>query len=593
MPVTESSSESTITALLSSQRVLPVSSETQLLANSTQSYNIEDYRGRLWQRVLELENEMRIVRGCLNVAVPIGRLPPEVLSNIFLVLKQEHAHKQLPVCFILSHVCQQWRAIAMDCSSLWSDLSDSDGPKLSELKLSRSRNAPLSIQYLQPNGENEKILQLALSQVSRLRDIDIYDSCRSNNAFDLVAAFSGFTGNAPLLRSLRIERETMKAEDQFPDVDLKDIPPSLQILELRNCNIPWTYIPISPSLEYLQLCNEHLNEINRLPTQVFAKLLKCLPRLVSLDLCGYLPADGISTFAHTPVTLPRLSTLKLKDPINHIRSFLRHIQVPHTTDVDVYIRDEIQDAATLNLVLTELKGMDMASSELPAMVPIFKLDLGNDDHIAIANAKFKIEMWFSEVKRDWKRSLTFGVSDMLPTADIVTMLGENFDLSTLEELRIWEYGYQLSRSTWTQLFGHLLKLKTINVDQTTDLQAFFESLATQLPQEAAQDAPAIAPNPRSRLYFPALSAIHLEWVDFGRADEREADVLRVIDTLEKRSLHAQPIKKLRLESCRNFKWSHFERLKDAKIPGLTISWDECEELDSESEYEDDDEADHY
>jgi hypothetical protein len=79
---------------------------------------------------------------------PINALPPEILSAIFLPLREIRRYKQLlPFQVHLSHVCRHWRQIAISTPQLWSSItlfSTKSQPCVEEW-LARSGSVPLDV----------------------------------------------------------------------------------------------------------------------------------------------------------------------------------------------------------------------------------------------------------------------------------------------------------------------------------------------------------------------------------------------------------------------------------------------------------------
>ncbi|CAE6536117.1 unnamed protein product [Rhizoctonia solani] len=84
---------------------------------------------------------------------PINRLPPEILSRIFVLCKRtqnrERGHHDIFCLTILPSICQRWRMVALNTKSLWSLVTLSDGSPFhfSALCLDRSgTTTPLDIE---------------------------------------------------------------------------------------------------------------------------------------------------------------------------------------------------------------------------------------------------------------------------------------------------------------------------------------------------------------------------------------------------------------------------------------------------------------
>ncbi|KAI0718114.1 hypothetical protein C8Q72DRAFT_153835 [Fomitopsis betulina] len=155
---------------------------------------------------------IRIINTQLNALAPVSKLPPELLSNIFLDVAVRGSadpprgqSRMVGRWIHVTHVCRSWRETALQCAPLWSHLHSSDSPKCIEEFLARSRDAPLSIQLclnrLVPNTRQEDVLLLALSALHRVRRLDVH----LNPYYDPTNKFlRRLGGRAPLLEALYI-----------------------------------------------------------------------------------------------------------------------------------------------------------------------------------------------------------------------------------------------------------------------------------------------------------------------------------------------------------------------------------------------------
>ena len=117
------------------------------------------------KQLSEIRDRIRMLNARRNALVPIGRLPPEVLGEIFLILVKErfyrlHERMNLPdyyyyttskrCCFEFLGVCHHWREVALRTPRLWSYILLHNRSKLDMVGtcLERSRNAPLTITWL-------------------------------------------------------------------------------------------------------------------------------------------------------------------------------------------------------------------------------------------------------------------------------------------------------------------------------------------------------------------------------------------------------------------------------------------------------------
>ncbi|EPS93079.1 hypothetical protein FOMPIDRAFT_1101941, partial [Fomitopsis schrenkii] len=87
---------------------------------------------------------IRAINTQINALAPVSRIPPELLSKIFLHTAGHRANPasrpQSRDWIRVTHVCRHWRETALQCAALWSHV---DVPALPEQFLVRSKDAPL------------------------------------------------------------------------------------------------------------------------------------------------------------------------------------------------------------------------------------------------------------------------------------------------------------------------------------------------------------------------------------------------------------------------------------------------------------------
>ena len=78
-------------------------------------------------KALEVSTGIRVLRLRRNALSPISTLPPEVLAAIFSLLCPPSSPDRNPDHHIarlrVSHVCHQWRQIALNQPLLWSNVN--------------------------------------------------------------------------------------------------------------------------------------------------------------------------------------------------------------------------------------------------------------------------------------------------------------------------------------------------------------------------------------------------------------------------------------------------------------------------------------
>ncbi|KAJ7291833.1 hypothetical protein C8J57DRAFT_1588571 [Mycena rebaudengoi] len=165
---------------------------------------------------------------------PITTLPPELICEIFawtLPVKtymKEESRWRLPLCaqlkgspWILGHVCQQWRAMALSCPTLWSSITVfvPSTPiyfmPILEAQLHRSADSPLDIFIVAKStgwrSPNQECLQMLIGCCGRWRslyteELEIFDRIRNR---------------LPLLKELVVDpRIPFRAKDKINDTFL-------------------------------------------------------------------------------------------------------------------------------------------------------------------------------------------------------------------------------------------------------------------------------------------------------------------------------------------------------------------------------------
>ncbi|KAF9001587.1 hypothetical protein BDQ17DRAFT_1358480 [Cyathus striatus] len=153
-----------------------------------------------------IENDLEVLRGVLS---PIRKLPPEILSSIFLetLLDEDFT----------PNICSSWRKIALHTPELWSSIS------ISEVRSKPSPQIPLMECWIQRSGVSyisfkvveERRFASTVSLLSRILDIYIPHYARwrkvhlmYGSTFSLRSGFGVLPPDAvfPMLESLYLER---------------------------------------------------------------------------------------------------------------------------------------------------------------------------------------------------------------------------------------------------------------------------------------------------------------------------------------------------------------------------------------------------
>ncbi|KAJ6457485.1 hypothetical protein C8R47DRAFT_1164121 [Mycena vitilis] len=313
----------------------------------------------LQTRILDLEralSQLRIEQSQAQERLdsyryPVLTLPDDITSEIFTRIVPPYPHfPQLTGHFspmILTHICRQWRDLALGTPMLWSAISSSLRewtPRIIEMWMERSRSCPLYLQL----GEYPRAADLLL-----LETIILHRAHCEYLRIDLTAAHLHlFDGPMPLLRQLDL---VLTDEESPESVSLQEVPllrtvafnysaalrvivPWAQLTSLKLYDVsPSQAVPIlvqTPNLVYCQLGSSDTYAGNPEPGRDIP-----LPCLESLILTG---DDSVTDFL--PVLIvPVLHELEvseaslLPNPIEVLTAFIStsgcRLQELHITNV--------------------------------------------------------------------------------------------------------------------------------------------------------------------------------------------------------------------------------------------------------------------
>lgn len=267
----------------------------------------------------------------LNALVPISRIPPELLSEVFL---HTAGHRADPAShppplrdwIRVTHVCRHWRETALQCTALWSRVDAPINIKwLAEL-LARSKDSPLSMKLsfrpvrVPGTGQfisSEDEVLLALSALHRVRTLTV-----DTLGKPMKTVLERLGGRAPLLESLTITGASKSAGIAKFRASISRMlshPDSrrLHTVVTYFCCIPWRNLSCATeqvAVGSLTRLVVHGNgDPSELSVSSFFKALACMPRLEELELAyifrrhGY-PRRHISITSPDPITLLRLCT---------------------------------------------------------------------------------------------------------------------------------------------------------------------------------------------------------------------------------------------------------------------------------------------
>ncbi|KAF6759742.1 hypothetical protein DFP72DRAFT_115969 [Ephemerocybe angulata] len=528
------------------------------------------YDKQLASRILELEHDIRMLKTCRNSNRPVNRLPAEVLSHIFLILywtvQAEAAENQKVFWIYATHVCRQWRAVALGCAALWSDFACNMHGELMRTILPRSKNLSISVSLKCDGATDMEALGEVLSHTTRIRHLDL-----SSTGFDLPSysvALERMGPRAPLLTTLSVSYVAPMDDECLPEDFLKDGAPSLKHLTLKNFDLHWARIPFSPALTTLHL-------VQSVPVhREFAEMLETfrgLQLLEELTLNDIFPQDGFQP-GMKPVTLSKLKHLSLTGWGHVIGNFLLGIRVPKTTFIDLTFTNPAEWTSEVDACVASIRKLwrDDPSEWAKDSIEFF-------DFTALAKSPLKLAFRFDDVPEslDWEHHddphLTV---NFLPSStgnpDIVFLafFREHFNLDSLSMLRFAGNSQRLARRPVLEaFFAHLPMLQSIifvECDMTDFLHILDDDPACHVEPESEEDSAVDSTDVTA--CFPALH--FLEIYDQHFKGNRINTIIRVLGKRPK----GHRIGDLIIEDCINIDEMAAERIKEA-LPNLySFAW---------------------
>ena len=289
-----------------------------------------------------------------NALQPISALPPEIFAAIFSSLclpgipslggKPSRNLTRLH----MSHVCHQWREIALNQSQLWShiDFNTVSLAGATEI-LVRAKSVPLymetSVSRQYDNDRFGQFLNQVQAYLPQIRHLSI------KGELEFLRTIYGGLENtlvspAPTLEylSLSFQDENRKIADDplfIPNIQLLNTllggsTPRLSCLKLRDCNINHNS-PLLKSLTYLELITPYgPYYMTRPKLAVWLDTLDNIPQLKMLTLRSAFPVAPQFPFGvERTVVLPYLTHLDISGSLRDCALASAHLVLPALTSL--------------------------------------------------------------------------------------------------------------------------------------------------------------------------------------------------------------------------------------------------------------------
>ncbi len=490
-------------------------------------------------RIKELEELTRALQVRRNALVPISRLPPETLAVIFSFLSPPACDEELGYLSWLhvTHVCRQWRDIALDYPHLWShiDFTNLTPDGVTEI-LARAKMAPLHLEmkatyWGTPNWD--VFARQLETQISHTRRLCIAGEFHQ-------AVLEQLLSPAPILEffSLSDSSRSFGLSHPIIPVTLFDgVAPRLTSLELDSCDISWKS-PLLKGLQALQILRPSVEA--RPSLEDWLDALNGMPQLKTLVLHSATPAVsfGDPLIPQRTITLPSLTRFSISASATDCTLALAHLMLPSLTSLHVdaesseeygedvqllipYVAQNChsqQDSTPLQSILlsgeaTHAKMVAWTLPDVDVLAP-YPTTL---DHVAVSA---RMDFSATTDRRQW----SFGTNTVILDA-LLTHLPVN-SISTLTA----QGNTRLSKEVWLSHVPRLVMLKRVRL---------VPSAVGTFRQILAEDG---LPDGRPRL--PLLTKLILVKVSLTM---RRACRLR--DALMKRMEQGAPVEDLDLRTC--------------------------------------------
>ncbi|TFY65541.1 hypothetical protein EVG20_g5545 [Dentipellis fragilis] len=305
----------------------------------------------LRDEIQEMAIALRIAHSRLNALAPISYLPPEIMSCIFSILLEAFAgdasallHEtdngpsrgQIQMRWVVvTHVCRQWRHMAINTPSLWCHLPLDIGRHWMEAVVERAKPVPLRLTL----NTARKVVKPSLCIPQRLRNIRTITIMAE--MYQMAKLLSNLTKPAPALETAFLcgaceEESVLPLIVPTPDNLFCGETPNLRTLSFDGCTIP-APIRMSQAAAFAKKRTVRTRRDDLVPSM--EQLLDILDRMLmlrSLVLRRCLPLHQAYSHDVPPprtVSLPNLTMLELAGQVYDCAATLQRLEVPPNVDM--------------------------------------------------------------------------------------------------------------------------------------------------------------------------------------------------------------------------------------------------------------------
>ena len=282
-------------------------------------------------QIKSLEDSIRVLRRQRNALAPLSSLPTEIIATIFSFLPNmlsaisPHKKPDHLVWLCVSHVCHQWRDIALNQPVFWShvDFTNISSAGAAEI-LARAKTTPLYLEARCLGGHWDNAQFRSFREQLHLRVSRIHHLHISANPQRLRKTLQGLVSPAPTLQSLSLSSEDKRPKVVVAETLFGGTMPRLSSLKLSNCVISWE----SSLLKGLQCLEIRSPPVNARPSfPIWLGTLNEIRQLKTLTLHSASPITSPINVERI-VTLPSLTHLDISDFATVCALVLAHLDLP-------------------------------------------------------------------------------------------------------------------------------------------------------------------------------------------------------------------------------------------------------------------------
>lgn len=414
---------------------------------------MNETRSAVQAEITKLKRIIASLSGHLNEISDIWRLPDEILSEIFHWIVDTNDAKSSTStkrAITLSAVCQRWRRILLNTSTIWGRIDDHDTPSLVEYSFDRSRNAPLYISWA---TNDVGLLTLPLQHMHRVKSLQMVTRGKS---LEYLERF--LLRPSPILEDLSISNTRAYADPWAPSPALATYSPNLRSLSLDGVPLSWPASAHSwKNLTHIKIRSESYDDTGE-------RILFSAECVV--EMFAQMPLLETATFYRFmgEVELDRLS----KDEIKALAFGNKEFQRTKT------------QVKTQRLRILEFQMVDMRTAFVffkSVALPIFcsiniECNMEQVDYTMWVLACMAILFWGRPAI-----TLEIGGNDYNPfennyTTMICVDIKATFPVTesrTNDEPTVTMHGWRISRSTHAAAIAHIWRLKSLHRIHTLKL----------------------------------------------------------------------------------------------------------------------------